>query len=130
MKEKIEKLKSLGVKIEIIPSDGRGNTGYNYDVLALNHSDTNEEVEKKIDEKIKFFEDRSWIREVKETKIPISSICETCKNYTFNQLFVTDYNRVCTSIKCERKHYQNIYKHSSEPVFFCKDYERHGIPIL
>ena len=60
MEDKIEKLNKLGVEIHIV---NPGNEPYSFDYknLYLHSRLTDKEVENKLDERIKFVEERTWL---------------------------------------------------------------------
>ena len=116
LKEKLFKLKQLGISVEII------NSGYDYNTIKINPHLSENEVEKIIDEKIKFVEDRPWLNEVKSMGNDCSyNICLSC---TFYQ-FVLQYsmNGETTIENCSCGHFQKIEKERHKPITVCNTYQ-------
>lgn len=65
IKQKIKELHSLGIRI-YIRNKMDGVTLLSYDEMIIYSEDECDEVEKKLDEKIKFLEDKSWLSFIKK----------------------------------------------------------------
>jgi len=120
LKEKLLKLKQLGVDVQIKDLT-QSDLGCNYNKLKIDPNLTEIEVDKLIDEKIKFIEDRPWINEIQSMKDCSYNICLLCKSYTF---VLQDYFAGETTIEnCSIGHFQKIARERHKPITICNDYQ-------
>lgn len=119
LKEKLLKLKQLGVSVEIIDTT-QTDWGSNYNTLKISPNLVEKDVENIIDEKIKFIEDRPWINEVKSMGGCSYNICLLCRSYGF-----TLQDTMFTSIieNCSMGHFQKIARERHKPITVCNDYK-------
>jgi hypothetical protein len=123
MEEKIKRLKELGIVISIL-QPGEGALYSSLNTLYIVSTWTDKQVEDRIDEKLKFYDDNKWPLLIKSFMNPFSkSKCDTCQSYGFVIKSDGESGRIVTWEHCAFDHFQDIIKERHEPVTYCKDYK-------
>ena len=118
MKEKLFKLKQLGVSVSIIDNTTPAR-GVNWDEFLIDPNLSKEQVEKLIDEKIRFIENKPWLSFVKNqsTSMKFKDLCTRCEHYHF---VINGYKTIVET--CAKGHFKNLMGRIS-CITICNDFQ-------
>lgn len=120
MKEKIKKLKELGVTFVV--KEDYNDYSPKYDEIIIRPYFTDEDVERLIDDKLKFYEDKEW-PSIMKTCSAHFTICDACRNRSIYMSQKYDFP-VETKVTCLAGHYESLREDLLRPVLNCKDYDK------